>query len=49
MRVENFLIDVQADQLSGTFQAVFADGLTVELDSNNYQDAVLEADLLQVE
>jgi hypothetical protein len=47
--VDNFLINVEFDKNSGTFRACFVSGPDVELDANNYHDAVLEASIIEVD
>jgi hypothetical protein len=47
--VDNFLIAVEFDADSSTYRASFAQGNDVELDANNYFDAVLEAALIEVD
>jgi len=42
----NFLISVERDESSGGYVACFLHGQTIVLNATNYQDAVLEADLL---
>ena len=44
--MDNFLIGIEYDALSGAYMACFLDGQNVLLAANTYQDAVLEADLL---
>lgn len=45
--MSNFLISVERDELSGAFVANFLHGQTVVLNATTYQDAVLEADMLE--
>ena len=45
---ENFLIDVEYSPASGGYMACFADGQNILLSANTYHDAVLEADMLDV-
>ncbi len=42
--MSNFLISVEYDPGTGTYYAWFSDGDTVNLNADNYHDAVLEAD-----
>jgi len=44
--VDNFLIGVEYDAVTGAYMACFADGENILLGATNYQDAVLEADHL---
>jgi len=43
----NFLISIEKDPASGGFMACFAEGQVVVLNATNYQDAVMEADMLE--
>ena len=43
----NFLVSVESDPVSGSYMACFADGQVVLLGATTYQDAVLEADMLE--
>lgn len=45
----NFLISVELDPASGGYMACFADGQVITLGATTYQDAVLEADMLEPE
>jgi len=45
--VEDFLINVEYDGFS--YVANFLSGKTIELNATTYQDAVLEADTLNIE
>ena len=47
--MENFLIEVERDPVSGTYMACYANGQNIQLGGNTYQDAVLEADLINPE
>ena len=47
--MNNFLIGIEHDAANGSYTACFVDGTSVSLAANNYQDAVLEADLLSNE
>ena len=46
--MDNFLISIEYDSVSGAYTACFADGQTILLSATTYQDAVLEADMLDV-
>lgn len=46
--MDNFLIGIEYDSISNAYTACFADGQTILLAANTYQDAVLEADMLDV-
>ena len=45
----NFLIEIEYDSLSGSYMACYSDGQNILLGANTYEDAVLEADLLNDE
>lgn len=45
--VSNFLISVERDEVSGAYVASFLHGQTIVLNATTYQDAVLEADMLE--
>lgn len=45
--MENFIIDIAFDEGNNSYIATYSDGDTVILDATNYQDAVLEADMLE--
>jgi hypothetical protein len=47
--VDNFLIEVDYDPVSGSYMACYANGQNILLGGNTYQDAVLEADLINPE
>jgi hypothetical protein len=47
--MDNFIIDVTFDEGYNSYIANYSDGNIVVLDATNYQDAVLEADMLDVE
>lgn len=47
--MSNFLIGIEYDSINGEYTACFLDGTTVALAASTYQDAVLEADLLNNE
>jgi hypothetical protein len=46
--MNDFLIDVIFDEDYNSYIAMYSDGKTICLDSTNYHDAVLEADMLEV-
>lgn len=46
--MNDFLIDVVFDEDYNSYIAMYSDGKTICLDSTNYHDAVLEADMLEV-
>lgn len=48
VNMDNFLISIEYDSSANSYMACFADGETVSLNSTNYQDAVLEADMLDM-
>jgi len=45
----NFPVSVESDPVSGNYMACFAEGQVILLNASNYQDAVLEADMLEPE
>lgn len=45
--MSNFLISVEYDESSGGYLASFLHGQTIVLNATTYQDAVLEADMLE--
>jgi hypothetical protein len=45
----NFLLGVEYDVVSQCYVACFSEGEVIQLGANNYQDAVLEADMLDVQ
>ncbi len=45
---ENFLIDIEYSSVYNGYIACFADGQNILLGANTYHDAVLEADMLDV-
>lgn len=46
--MENFIVDISFDEDYNSYLAQFANGEVVVLDSQNYHDAVLEADMLDM-
>lgn len=46
--MKNFLIEVSFNQSAGTYTAQYSNGTAVELSANNYHDAVLEADMIEL-
>lgn len=47
--MENFLIGVEYDEVSGSYMACYYQGQCIVLRATNYHDAVLEADMLEPE
>jgi hypothetical protein len=47
--MENFVIGIDYDQQNFNYRAALADGQVIELDAESYEDAVLEADTLDLE
>jgi hypothetical protein len=47
--MENFLIGIEQNKTSGEFVACYAEGQDIALNADNYHDAVVEADLLDIE
>ena len=45
----NFLVGIEYDVLSEAYMACYADGQAILLGATTYHDAVLEADMLDVE
>ena len=45
--MSNFLISVERDETSGAYMACFLHGQTIVLNATTYQDAVLEADMME--
>lgn len=46
--MDNFLIDIEHDVVTGAYMACYANGQNILLGATNYHDAVLEADQLEV-
>ncbi len=46
--MDNFLISIEYDSTANSYVACFSDGETISLNATNYQDAVLEADMLDI-
>jgi hypothetical protein len=46
--MDNFLIDIEYDVVTGAYMACYANGQNILLGATNYHDAVLEADQLEV-
>lgn len=47
--MSNFLISIDHDPVTGGYMASYFNGQTIMLSASNYQDAVLEADMLEPE
>ena len=47
--MENFLISVEHDSVSGAYMANFYQGQCILLGATSYHDAVVEADMLEPE
>jgi hypothetical protein len=45
----NFLIGIDYDPVSGAYMACFADGQNILLGATSYEDAVLEADMIDLD
>jgi hypothetical protein len=45
----NFLIGIEYEPVSGSYMACFADGQNILLGATTYQDAVLEADMIDLD
>lgn len=46
--MDNFLIEIEYDALSGSYVACYANGQNILLAATSYHDAVLEADQLEL-
>jgi hypothetical protein len=46
--MDNFLVDIEYDVVTGAYMACFANGQNILLGATNYHDAVLEADQMDV-
>jgi len=44
--MSNFIISVERDESTGSYTATFLHGQTIVLNATTYQDAILEADML---
>jgi len=44
--MSNFIISVERDESTGSYIATFLHGQTIVLNATTYQDAILEADML---
>lgn len=47
--MDNFLIEIEHHPVTGTYVARYANGQNILLGANTYQDAVLEADTINLE
>lgn len=47
--MDNFLININYEPVTGSYMACYADGQNILLGANTYHDAVLEADLINPE
>ncbi len=47
--MQNFLIEVAYDEVSGSYMACYSDGQNILLGASTYQDAVLETDMIAPE
>jgi hypothetical protein len=47
--MSNFLISIDYDPSTSGYMASFFEGQVIQLQANTYQDAVLEADMLEPE
>lgn len=45
----NFLLNVEYDDISECYVACYSEGEVIQLGANSYEDAVLEADMLDVQ
>ena len=46
--MDNFLIEISYDPVYSSYVANFSDGQSIMLAANDYHDAVLEADMIEV-
>lgn len=46
--MDNFLISIEYDSVSGAYMACYANGENILLGANTYEDAVCEADLIDI-
>ncbi len=46
--VDNFLLEIEYDPVYNSYLACYANGVVVQLGASTYQDAILEADHLDV-
>jgi hypothetical protein len=44
--MDTFLIEIEHDPVAGSYMACYSNGANVMLAAGSYQDAVLEADML---
>lgn len=47
LQMDNFLISVDYDSTTGAYVASFFEGQTIVLSATTYNDAVLEADMIE--
>lgn len=47
LQMDNFFTGIEYDPFTGSYMACYADGTVIGLDANNYEDAVLEADMIE--
>jgi hypothetical protein len=47
--MSEFLIDIEYNPVSNNYNAVYSNGKVIQLGASTYKDAVLEADLINVE
>ena len=47
--MDNFLIEIVYDSVTGAYMACYATGDNILLGATTYHDAVLEADMLELE
>ena len=45
--MDNFLTGIEYDPVYGSYMACYADGTVIQLAATSYQDAVLEADMIE--
>jgi hypothetical protein len=45
----NFLIGIEYDSVSECYMACYSEGAVIQLGANSYGDAVLEADMMNVD
>ncbi len=47
--VSDFLIEIEYNPVSNNYSAIYSNGKVIELGASTYQDAVLEANLINIE
>ncbi len=47
--MSDFLIEIEYNPVSNNYSAIYSNGKVIELGASTYQDAVLEANLINIE